>query len=193
MSIALRNKRTPGSVCIAAAIKPLITDEGERMKLQLVNVLKKVSLLCAILLVTVVASAQGQSLENRIKAQVPFDFSIGDKRLPSGKYSVGRARQNSDDVVLSIEDEDGVSMALQMSIPVLTGSPRSRTTLVFHRYGDQYFLYQVWPAGALTGRQFLKSRSEREAQETLAANPTVGKTTANIPVQTVTIIIGALQ
>ena len=154
------------------------------------NVLKKVSLLCAILLLTVVASVQGQSLENRVRAQVPFDFSIGDKKLPSGKYSIGRAGQNSNDLVLSIDDEDGRSKALRMSIPVVTGNPARRTTLVFHRYGDQYFLYQVWHAGETTGRQFLKSRSEREAQETLAANPTVGKT--NVPVDTVT-ITGVLQ
>src|ERR1044072_5046486 len=109
------------------------------MKLQLVNVLKKVSLLCAILLVTVVASAQGQSLANRITAQVPFDFSIGDKKLPSGKYSIGRARHNVDDVVLSINDKDGHSKGLHLSIAVVTANPRARTTLVFHRYGDQYF------------------------------------------------------
>jgi hypothetical protein len=145
------------------------------MKLQLVSVLKKVSLLCAILLVTVVASAQGQTLGTRITANIPFDFSIGDKKLPSGKYSIGRIRQNSDDLVLSIEDQGGRSKAIRTSIPVLTRDITSKGKLVFHRYGDQYFLYQVWPAGAATGRQFLKSRSEREVQENLAANRSIGK------------------
>jgi len=55
------------------------------MKLQLVNVLKKVSLLCAILLATVVVSAQAQTLGHRVNAQIPFDVSIGDQQLPSGK------------------------------------------------------------------------------------------------------------
>jgi hypothetical protein len=157
-----------------------------------VNVLKKVSLLCAILLLTVVASAKGQSLGNRVRAQVPFDFSIGDKKLPSGKYSIGRPGQNSNDLVLSIDGEDGRSKALHLSIAVVTANPRARTTLVFHRYGDQYFLYQVWLAGATTGRQFPKSRSEREIQNNLAANPSVGKMNSNIPVDTVT-ITGVLQ
>ena len=157
------------------------------MKIQLVNVLKKVSLLCAILLVTVVASAQGQTLGSRVTAQIPFEFSIGDKKLPSGKYSVGRLRQNSDDVVISVEDQGGRSRALRTSIPVVDANITAKAKLVFHRYGDQYFLYQVWPAGATTGRQFLKSRSERELRENLAANTSVGKTP-----ETVT-ITGVLQ
>lgn len=144
------------------------------MKLQLVNVLKKAGLLCAILLATVVVSAQGQTLSTRVTAQIPFDFTIGDRKLPSGKYSVGRVRQNSDDIVLSIDDQDGRSKALHTSIPVRSLDLTDKATLVFHRYGDQYFLYQVWPAGTTTGRQFPKSRSEREAQN-LATSPTVVK------------------
>jgi len=61
--------------------------------------------------------------------------------------------------------------------------------LVFHRYGDQYFLYQVWPAGTSTGRQFLKSRSERDAQYNLASNPAVGKLNGDATVKIVKITV----
>jgi hypothetical protein len=157
------------------------------MNIQLVNVLKKVSLLSAILLVTVVASAQGQTLGSRLKVDIPFDFQIGETKLPSGEYSVGRARQNSDDVVLSVEDHSGRSKALRTSMPVVTDKITENGKLVFHRYGDQYFLYQVWPAGATNGRQFPKSRGEREILQTLAANHSVGKTDPKMPVDTVII------
>jgi len=152
------------------------------MKLQLVNVLKKVGLLCAILLATVVVSAQAQSPSNRVTAQIPFDFNIGDRKLPSGKYSVGRVRQNSDDVVLSIDDKDGRSKAMRTSIPVRNLDLTENAKLVFHRYGDQYFLYQVWPAGSTTGRQFPKSRTELEAQDTLNQ---VGRMSGDIHVELV--------
>ena len=159
------------------------------MKVQLVNVLKKVSLLSAILLAIVVASAQGQTLSSRVRVNIPFDFSIGETRLPSGKYSVGRPRQNSDDVVISIEDRSGRSKALRTSMPVMANEITEKGKLVFHRYGDQYFLYQVWPAGASNGRQFPKSRSEREMQENLAANPSAGKTASKMSVDTVIITV----
>lgn len=155
------------------------------MKLQLVNVLKKAGLLCAILLATVVVSAQGQSLSQRITAQIQFDFTIGDQKLPSGKYSVGRVRQNSDDLVLSVDDQNGRSKSLHTSIPVRNLDLTDKATLVFHRYGDQYFLYQVWPAGTTTGRQFPKSRSERELQQTLVSIPAAGKPNGDMSIKIV--------
>jgi len=158
------------------------------MKIQLVNVLKKISFLSVMLLVPTVSFAQGQSLAVRIRANIPFDFSVADKKLPSGKYSIGRARANSDDTVLSIADADGQPKANRISIPVQAGHAKDNVTLVFHRYGDQYFLFQIWLAGETTGRQFLKSGSEREIERKNSA----GTIAENIPVETVT-IVGGLQ
>lgn len=39
--------------------------------------------------------------------------------------------------------------------------------LVFHRYGDQYFLSQIWTGS--TRRDFSMSRKERELKKTAAA------------------------
>jgi hypothetical protein len=85
---------------------------------------------------------------------------------------------------MSVEDERGRAKAMRMSMPVLTRDATSKAKLVFHRYGGQYFLYQIWPAGATTGRQFLKSHSEREILQTLAS---VGQADPKMLVDTVTI------
>lgn len=158
------------------------------MKIQLVSGLTKISLLSAIVFVTAVTSAQGQSLAIRIRANIPFDFSVADKKLSSGKYSIGRARRDSDDTVLSILDVDGSSRAIPFSSSVQTLQAKDKATLVFHRYGDQYFLFQVWPAGETTGRQFYKSRSERDIQRNLHGSSSTGKIGENVPVETVTIV-----
>jgi hypothetical protein len=156
------------------------------MKIQLVNVLKKISLLSVMLLVPTVSFAQGQSLAYGIRANIPFDFSVADKKLPSGKYSIGRARPNSDDSILSIADADGLSKAIRISIPVETLHAKDNATLVFHRYGDQYYLFQVWLAGETTGRQFLKSGREREIERENSS----GRIAENVTVETVTIVAG---
>ena len=140
------------------------------MKIHIVKVITKVSLLAAMLLVTSVASTQGQSLAYRIKANIPFDFSVGEKKLPAGTYSVSRVSQNSGDTVIAITGDDGRSKAIRLSNSAQRLHARDRATLVFHHYGDQYFLFQVWPAGATTGRQFPKSRSELEIRKNLAGN-----------------------
>ena len=160
------------------------------MRIQVVNLLAKISLLGAIVLVTTVASTQAQTFGYRIKANIPFDFSIGNRKLTSGKYSIGRARQDSDDTILSILDGDGRSKAIPSSHAVQTSRIKDQATLVFHRYGEQYFLSQVWRAGETTGREFSISREERDIRRNLSQRPSTGKVAANVAVETVTIVAG---
>jgi hypothetical protein len=160
------------------------------MRFQLVNMLAKLSLLAAMLVVPAVESVHAQSLQYRITANIPFEFSVGDKKLPAGKYSFGRARQESDDTVLSVNDSRGHWKAIRASSSVQTVRTAKRPQLVFKRYGDEYFLAQVWAAGASTGRQLPKSQHERELERNFAASSGKGKLTQNIDVETVTIVGG---
>jgi hypothetical protein len=157
------------------------------MKTQLINLISKITLLSAMVLLTSVASAQAQSLAYRVKVNIPFDFTVGEKKLPAGEYSVGRALQRSDDIVVQLSDLAGRSKAIRLTNATITSQPNKRSSLVFHRYGDQYFLFQVWPAGATVGRQFPESGSER-TQRQLAKNSVA----ENMKCETVT-IAGALQ
>jgi hypothetical protein len=122
------------------------------------------------LLVSVVTSTKGQSMEYRIRANIPFDFNVANTKLPAGKYSVERTLQSSGDRILSVSDSDGNSRLISAVIPVEDWHTSAKARLVFHRYGDQYFLFQVWPPSATTGRQFMKSRSERELMKDVAKN-----------------------
>jgi hypothetical protein len=130
------------------------------MKTKLINLISKVTLLSAMLLVTLAASAQGQTLQYRVKANIPFDFTVGDKTLSAGKYSIGRT-ERSDDLVLSIADVRGRTKALRLTYAARTLHPKENASLVFHRYGNQYFLFQVWPPNGNVGRQFPESTGER--------------------------------
>jgi hypothetical protein len=158
--------------------------------MKLMNVITKIGLLSSMLLVASVAVAQGQSLKYRIKANIPFDFSIGEKKLPAGTYLISRAVDN--DIALAITDDVGRSKAIRLSNSAQRLHARDEATLVFHQFGDQYFLFQVWPASATIGRQFPKSRGEREVQRSLAANSSNGETTTTVRAETVT-IVGVLQ
>jgi hypothetical protein len=44
--------------------------------------------------------------------------------------------------------------------------------LVFHRYGNAYFLSEVWPTGSTLGKQLRKSKAELEIAK--AGAPTEG-------------------
>jgi hypothetical protein len=40
--------------------------------------------------------------------------------------------------------------------------PANKTKLVFNRYGDQYFLSEIWVEGATRGRELPKTGREKE-------------------------------
>jgi hypothetical protein len=123
-------------------------------------------LITAALLVTAIitagVSAQAQTLQYKLTVDIPFDFSVSAQKLPAGKYWVSRAHESIGDTVVQFQSADGHSVANRFSIPIVTFKTKSRGELVFHRYGDQYFLSEVWPAGGGTGRAFLKTHAERE-------------------------------
>ena len=131
------------------------------MKKQVVRTLTMLGLV-SVAMVLMVGAAQGQSLGNRIRIDVPFDFNVGDNKLPAGEYTIGRAQPTSGDIVLQISNVDNLGDVFRLTNSAQSIEPKHVNTLVFHRYGDQYFLFQVWPKGATVGRELPKSRSERE-------------------------------
>ena len=121
-----------------------------------------VGLVSVMAMVALVGAAQGQSLGSRIRITIPFDFSVGDSKLPAGEYAISRAQSSSNDTVLQIINVDNPGGVFRLTNTARSVEPKHVNTLVFHRYGDQYFLFQVWPKGATVGREIPKSRSERE-------------------------------
>jgi hypothetical protein len=63
--------------------------------------------------------------------------------------------------------------------------PQAR--LIFHRYGQQYFLAEVWNGMDNFGRRLLKSQEERKLQVELAGIPATDPTAKN-PYETVEVL-----
>jgi hypothetical protein len=143
------------------------------MRKQLVKKLATISFLIAIAIVPI-RFAQGESLAYGLRINIPFDFNVGDKQLPAGEYVIRRTQQHSDDSALTISSVDGSAVIVRLTSAVQTLDPKHRGMLVFHRYEDQHFLFQVWAAGSSTGRVFTRSRSERDAaRRVLSMAPTL--------------------
>jgi len=134
------------------------------MKNVVVKGLVKFGLLAAVLIIAAGASAQAQTLQYKVTANIPFDFTITDKKLPAGKYSIVRAQNSNGDQVLQISSADGNQIMSRLTIPVIGRDVVKQGVLVFRQHGDEYFLYEIWPAGGQTGRAFPKSRAERELE-----------------------------
>ncbi len=116
----------------------------------------------ATLLITLsVGSSYADTVRLEVRANIPFDFVVGTKTLPQGTYTM--KLDNMLPNVLVIYGQDNNEGALALSITALEKDIQdSSPKLVFNRYGDQYFLTQVWSGARLDGLTILKSRRERE-------------------------------
>ena len=133
------------------------------MRKHFVKALATVSFLIATMVVTT-GHAQAQSLANPIRVKVPFDFVVSNKTLAAGEYFIQRAQPNSGDGMVLLSSANGQTKIFRLTNAIQSLIPTTRVTLVFHRYGTQNFLAQVWPAGAFRGRELPKSRTERELE-----------------------------
>ena len=100
----------------------------------------------------------GQSV--LVKAHIPFNFSVTGATLPAGAYTIQSL--TADGMVLSIRDSDMKAQGMVLAIECESRNDAKQTKLVFHRYGDRYFLTQVWVAGRNLGHRIPKSPRETE-------------------------------
>jgi len=109
-------------------------------------------------LLLVASAVQAQS--NGVKADIPFDFVVGNQMLPAGEYTV--SNQGSVNQAILIRSDEGNSAALSLTQSCSSLHPSAKTKLVFHTMGGRYFLYQIWTQGNYSGQQLPKSKAEVE-------------------------------
>ncbi|PWU11620.1 MAG: hypothetical protein C5B51_02245 [Terriglobia bacterium] len=124
----------------------------------------RVSFLTA--LVATAALAQS-SLE--LKATIPFGFAVGNQTLPAGEYTVTGASAASPALIIKSADQHAGGIAITNGVQA--NSEERTAKLVFHRYGDRYFLAQVWPGTGSVGRQLPQSVHERELSASVRVHP----------------------
>lgn len=131
-------------------------------------------ILAAFVLATVagLSSAKAQAIANPdMVANIPFEFSVGDKTLPAGEYTVRCINPNSSTKVLQIRSKTGSARALVMTDSV-SGKLKENALLIFFRYGNEYFFTQAWMPANSVGLQAPRSKAlkalelAREKRET---------------------------
>ena len=147
----------------------------------------KLGLLAAMMIIAASVSANAQSLNYRLTANIPFDFSVGGEKLPAGKYWINRAQQSNGDTVVQIRSTDLHSNLVRFTIPVLASVPAKNSSLVFRRYGEEYFLAEIWPMGSETGRELPKTRAEREAARKVQDSGVAAVNTPDVKTITITV------
>src|SRR4030095_5446905 len=108
------------------------------MKGKVIKRLTMLGLVSMFTLCAAVASANAQ-LSNQIRAKIPFEFSVGDKKLAAGEYTFSRLSGLSDNRIMLVRSMDGSAHLFQSTSGAQVLTPKDESTLVFHKYGDEYF------------------------------------------------------
>lgn len=94
-----------------------------------------------------------------VRASVPFDFMVGDQRVPAGDYTITRGPFPT---ALRIFSKDGETAFTVLYHNAGVNKTSYGNALVFHTYNDQHFLKEVWTANGTAGAQLPKSKGEKE-------------------------------
>jgi hypothetical protein len=106
--------------------------------------------------VTLFAQTENHQL---MTVKIPFGFSVQDHSLPAGEYNIFTVLPER---AIRITSTDGRYSAVVNTLPNYASSVSESSRLIFHRYGDEYFLAQVWTMGQTVGRNPMLSRRDTE-------------------------------
>src|SRR5262245_11956630 len=121
------------------------------MKKQILNAV------VTLIVIAALSIAGFAGLDRSVKANIPFDFMVGGEQLPAGKYTVAMGVARSG---LTCRNWKTTQAAISITQEYEVRAD-SKPRLVFHRYGNQYFLAKVITYSK--GIDLPKSKAEREA------------------------------
>jgi hypothetical protein len=123
----------------------------------------------AVGLLATVASCSLYAQTMNARANIPFDFRVGEKLLPAGEYWIQQANG-----WLAFHERDG-RHASAVALTQATDVRSEKPVIQFNRYGDAYFLEKLSIPGSSTGRAVMKTpretelaRAKRPGQTTIA-------------------------
>ncbi len=100
-----------------------------------------------------------QTKPGDLVADVPFPFVVAGHSLPPGHYIVSGL---NDTVSIYGTETNGLFVPTHNE---QRPAHENSSKLVFHRYGETYFLSEVWVGGNSIGKALFPSRAERKMRE----------------------------
>ena len=121
----------------------------------------QVGLVALVALLLMAGQASAQNLDINVYAyNVPFAFRAGTMSFPAGQYAI--RIPSSGKGIICIENLNGASRTTFLTTPFEQGRTSESSKLVFHQYGNAYFLSKVWNGFSATGLQLPTSGVEKE-------------------------------
>lgn len=116
-------------------------------------------------------------LYDKVIVDLPYSVTIQDKTLTPGEYIIQQNPSEGQNRVVSIYSQDSNRFeTFALTIPTLSNRTPNDTSVVLHRFGNEYYFDKIWVQGKNYGYEFplpdaVKARQRERAQSvTVAAN-----------------------
>lgn len=127
--------------------------------------MKRITSIALFALVSFVTIGFASAQERAVKANVPFDFTVGNKLVPAGTYTISAESYG----VIEIQNRDAHVALMSTTTP--DGRQSKNGVLVFTKYGDQYFLSEILCSEANMNMAVPPSKTEKRARQQEASIP----------------------
>ena len=123
--------------------------------------MKNIAAVTLIVAAGFISAGSALAQTHRVAANIPFNFTLNGRSLPAGHYTIGTESNNPD--VLRIEDRDDSVYIMTISMPQ-PSERQTDNTVLFHKYGNQYFLSSIRASGASMNCHLQTSKQEKRAK-----------------------------
>ncbi len=112
-------------------------------------------------LIAVLTAIGFAGLSTKLTADIPFDFNVGGKTMPAGKYTLTPGPGQNTVIVRNAENNATASIIVQN----VNGKKNAKANVTFRRYGNQSFLAGMYDGLGGSGQELPKSKAERRAAQ----------------------------
>jgi hypothetical protein len=127
---------------------------------------RTIALAALVAIASMSPALQAQTTDTYAQINVPFAFDYGTAHFAPGTYRIDMRSTK----ILAVHNGSRTGMAMVQTeynhFPVKTGQ------VFFEKYGDRYFLQEVWTAGSDTHLSVYQSKREKQAAKELASQGT---------------------
>jgi hypothetical protein len=129
-----------------------------------------------LLALMIAVPARAQLPGTSIRINIPFNFIVRGRTLPSGTYEFRRINDTQEALIVRnvVDHHDQVIFQTER---LDEAKAPNHSEIVFHRYGEGYFLSEILTAAERTGSEVIPSQEERQLKRELENNQSASNKT----------------
>jgi hypothetical protein len=124
--------------------------------------MKRITAIALFVVASFVTAGSALASPTVTEVNVPFNFTVNNVSLPAGTYSIVSDITNP--AMLTIRDQSNNVKAIEVGLNTSV-TPRNPGALVFHQYGDRFFLSEIHFGSSAMGIFLPATRLERHTRK----------------------------